>query len=328
MNHSRIFVILFSICCFFESGILIQGQTVDIGTINVVEWNSQGTQYAISSNPNRRSCTAQISSDFDVLIIDGLSNISMQRLSGNRCQIYSLDWNYDGTQIAGVNAEDIVTVWDVRTGEIMSTYGGLSIGANISSVNWHPTQNLLLYTWTYGGYQAGFSFIEGNISISVGEPSTGRTTFTDARWYGATGNLIVGEQDGDIVIWDVESNSEVSTIATHPSPPYSIELSPNNQFVASTNHQDGIVSVIDISEQEMLFQFTVDWAGDIAWHSESTYLAVSASNYLQVYEVATGRLVEEFQYSERIYSVSWYPNSYRLLIGGHNSLLTEVVIVD
>lgn len=308
------------------SGIATQAQATDIGGVLVIEWNPQGTQYAIAGNFS--SCNSNISNEFDVIIIDATSNMITQHLTGNRCPIYDIAWNYDGTRIA-TNSAGRINVWNVTTGEMLSTTNAGSNGSNVGSVNWHPSQNLLLYTVRFGNVgRSGNSFITGDQFTIVGDVYTATTFFTDAKWYGTSGDLIIGEQDGDIVIWDVESNSELSTIATHPSPPYLIEISPNNEFIATTNRQDGIVSIIDISGQDILFQLTVDWVGDIAWNSDSTYVAVTATDYLQIYEIASGRLVEEFQYPDRIYSVAWYPNSNRLLIGGHDSLLTEVVTLD
>lgn len=126
--------------------------------------------------------------------------------------------------------------------------------------------------------------------------------------------LVYGGVDGDLVVWDRETQRTLFTIKAHDNWIIDIDWSPNGQWIASTGSR-GLVKIWDADTglEHKTLDAHSDYVG-ACWSPDSAQLCTSSNDGKAfIWDVATGTRIRDLT-DQATMSIDWSPDGNQLAI--------------
>ncbi|MEO0841030.1 MAG: NB-ARC domain-containing protein [Cyanobacteria bacterium J06643_5] len=228
--------------------------------------------------------------------IDNLNNsfnqsnqIPNKILKGHDDNIWSIDFNHDGTKIVSGSSDRTVKIWNSHTGQCLKTLSGhsrpvLSVGFShdgntVASCGGHS----IIKLWNVETGDC-FQTIQEKASYIIKFNSTGLI-------------LASGHTSGMIKLWNINNGECIQTLGTFGKPIISIAFSENGKYIAYGSY-DGTVTVWDINENKSIAKLQQNYSSpwSIAFNQNSNLLAIGRdSEVIQIWDIYTGEIIKSFQ---------------------------------
>jgi WD40 repeat protein/DNA-binding SARP family transcriptional activator/energy-coupling factor transporter ATP-binding protein EcfA2 len=186
-----------------------------------------------------------------IILPDGTSNRVSDTIFDHPTSTVSGVMSADGTRLATIMSDNTVKVWDIKTGEELST---LVIS---------QTESVRAMALNSNGTQ----FVTGDEdgTVKVWEVATGKALLTFigniGPYYGVVAfspdgtRIATGGDDGIVRIWDPTTGKELLTLAGHTLPIMAISFSTDGKRIATAG-MDQTARVWDAASGENLFTLT------------------------------------------------------------------------
>jgi len=222
------------------------------------------------------------------------------------------------------NFKDKITVWDLSRGEVKYSVDG-RVGFYQHSFAISPDGKTLvtgdlkgIQFWDMAtGQNTGFrEGTDSGIGVAPATVFSDNGTFLASTGCGEF--AFEGCSSAKILIWKSDSNTPSVVSGVHPSWINALAFSPNEGILASTSG-DGIIKLINLSDGKIITAPSMELPGklppenlflvnDISFLSDENILAVSSSDGIQFFDIA---------------SMSWTPNLQFILSLGYSYTITS-----
>lgn len=237
-------------------------------------------------------------------------------LSGHRGPIFSLKWNPQGDFLLSSSVDKSAIVWDAASGELVSRFELHS--APVLDADWRDNtcfatcstdKSIMvckvgepkpLKVWK--GHRDEVNAIRwdsrGNLLASCSDDATARLWSTKTssgcvhelrehekaiytlKWApgDACQRLATASFDATVKMWDVETGKALYTLVRHTDPVYSIDFSPNGEYIASGSF-DRCLNIWSVRDGSLVKSYR--GAGgifEVAWSATGDKVAASMSN--------------------------------------------------
>jgi hypothetical protein len=134
--------------------------------------------------------------------------------------------------------------------------------------------------------------------------------------------LACGASDCTIGLWNPATGAAICTLRGHDRPVCTLSFSPNGRLLASGDY-GGTVKLWDLAAKTRHVPRTVsadrDEAAALAFSPDSATLAVAVDRVVQLWDVATGRLLARLEgHAGKVQRLAYAPDGRRLASGGYN----------
>jgi|GEM_PF-1542711 len=278
-----------------------------------VVWSPDGTQVAVATQRG------------SIQLIDQSEQVIRTLQAENGVPVLALAWSPNSQFLASGGSDNLVTVWDVITGDVVKDYPSQ---ASVNGLSWHPNGSYL-------------TFASANAPLKnavVWNTVTGETIFAtpaseafSVAW-SPDGSLLAISKFGEIQIWDLflSPDQPVKTIKTQPHNILFLAWKSDSTRLASaqTNTPDqSVANVWDSSTGQLVLSYTehADAIRTVAWSPDGNYLAsASIDGTVRIWDSVNGQTLETFQGNGGILAVDWSPDSTHLAYGIEGGVL-EIV---
>ncbi|MBI5671369.1 MAG: WD40 repeat domain-containing protein [Chloroflexi bacterium] len=283
--------------------------------VETVDWSPDGTKIALGGG--EPGCSKQIEEQFAVTILDVATRQVIKRLSGHHCRLTSVAWSPDGSRIASSSLDGTAKVWDVTSGEIISTTSTPTLGRG--ELVWSPDGTKIADVWVEDVRFEIWDAATGQSIRIVGVPSGG--VILTIAW-SPDGTKIVsdGGDDSILRIWDAVTGELVTTFAGHTDYVRSVDWSLDGSKIASAS-RDNSIRIWDAASEQTLQVIPAD-ARDIAWHPSGNIIAAAlrSDDTVRVWDTSTGEELAVIQSKVgRVNDVDWSPDGRQLAYVGENT---------
>jgi WD40 repeat protein len=296
--------------------------------VQEVAWSPDGTSIAIGSATNY--CEPDSPDLYAIYILYAATLEVIQTLEGHECDITSIEWSPDGTRLVGSSFLG-VKVWDVGSGEVLSTLTGW--------ICWSES------SWSPDGTKIATVLCE-DFRFEVWDAATGNTirmfdnpqfiAMHDVDWH-SDGNRIAsssGDDENMVRIWKVDG-SLLMELSGHSDSVTSVAWSPDGVQLASASI-DGEVRIWDGETGQWLN--TIQGPPPlrhIVWNPSGTAIAgavdnaettinysdyTEGDNTLRIWDTTTG---EELGLIESVVGtvndIDWSPDGTKLVYVGDDT---------
>jgi WD40 repeat protein/serine/threonine protein kinase/DNA-binding XRE family transcriptional regulator len=216
----------------------------------------------------------------------------------------------DGTRLASIGVENVVTVWDATTGQKLLTVSGdpsemgygIAFSPDGKQLATLDTAQVVVWDATTG--QRLFSLPGKSIGQSINH----------IRFSPDGQRLAVANMDGVPKVWDLATQTEVISLTGHTAICDGIAYSPDGTRLA-TGSEDGVVKIWDTNNDEILFTFEPGGViHSVAFSPDGTRLAAANEDgTLKVWDPITGQEVLSLPRLSGMYGVAFMSDSQRLI---------------
>jgi WD40 repeat protein len=244
--------------------------------------------------------------------------------------ITSLAFCRNGNYLASGSYDNIVKLWDVKTGRRRASLKG------------HTNAVLCLACSPDGKTLASGSM---DRTIKLWDVETGKElatlkghpSYLHTVAFSPDGKTLASASDGEhtIKLWDVETGQESATLKGHTNAAYTVAFSPDGKTLASGS-RDRTIRLWDVKtgkERAILKEFT--GGGSVVYSPDGNTLASGGSNTvgtwaagernaLNFWDVKTGQKSAGFVETGDVDSVAYSPDGKTLVLGGFTTTLWNV----
>jgi WD40 repeat protein len=300
--------------------IAISAQETGFPPIQSIAWSPNGNLIAVGP----RSYSAD-EHDYSIRILNATNGDIITRLQFHSGDVYSVDWNPDGSKLVSSGHGDAIgVVWDIENGNRISISQPYSMQGRLIDV-WSPDGNRIA------------NVSGGNPSINIWNPVNGQTLFSfrannigfplSIAWSPDGKKLVTGNSSGDVIIWDADSGSQLLVLSGHTDDVNSVAWSPDGSRIVSGS-ADSTLRIWDVTIGTSLYVllghtdiiWKVDWSP-----AEDSIASAGNDGTLRVWDALTGNQVDLFTSTEPIYAVDWSPDGNKLAYGGNNDSTAHIV---
>ncbi|VDB86424.1 unnamed protein product [Peniophora sp. CBMAI 1063] len=241
---------------------------------------------------------------------------TVQVLTGHDRPILSVAFSPDGQRIASGSYDDMVRIWDGRTGETVGKPFGHD--DDVNSVAFSPdgkhvvsgSDDCTVRVWDVENGQV------------VGKPFEGHTDWVRSVAFSPDGQRIVsGSEDGTLRIWDARTGQTVGEpLKGHTSFIMSVAFSPDGTRVVSGSH-DNTVRIWNVKTGQIVgdpLEGHTDMVFSVAFSQDGTrVVSGSRDNTLRIWNSETGKVVGKPFEGHRgiVFSVAFSPNGLHVVSG-------------
>ena len=200
-----------------------------------------------------------------------------------------------------------IRLWDVETGEIITTLLGHTLG--VTGLTFSPDGTLLassapgaavkqegdtIRLWDIATKQTVATLTTPAVTVTFPSSSgvTGLSFFPDGTLLASGGR----GNDGTIRLWDVATRQAIATLEGHQLQVFSLALSPDGTLLVSAS-RDGTVLLWDIATRQAtaLPKAYTDWIFSVAFSPDGTLLASGGRDALvRLWNVTTRQNIATF----------------------------------
>ena len=230
---------------------------------------------------------AAFGSESTINITDVGTGIKLLTLYGRVGEIYGIDYNWNGTQLAASGADGKAIVWDAYTGKELMILAGHQ--ALVGDVAFIPFQDQLATGGDDGSVRLWDTSPAGNheaISFEISGFGIGISYSPDGKRLAVAG----GGQEGDI--FDAETGYRLITLQPNQIATWigSISFSPDgNRLASSSGKNDAYIWDADSGQRLMTLSGHNQWIGDLAYSPDGARLAtISYDGLVKIWASASG----------------------------------------
>lgn len=213
----------------------------------------------------------------------GSSRLSATNPFSGGNMVYATAWSPDGTLMAsalnGNSYGNVVVVWNVNTGQIITTFRGQADNG-VSTVSWSSDDKYVV--------SAGF---DG--TVQVWNAHTAQVIFQEkgiSAAFSPTGMTLALSNDlsNTVQVWDVTANKEITSYST-PSPE-ALTWSPDGKEVAVASGSNVVIVNASTGSKISAFTGRAHTIRSLAWSPDGKYIVTgggdeAGGNYAQVWQV-------------------------------------------
>lgn len=250
-------------------------------------------------NTNSNAVTYKV-----MIITEGKEVLKTKIFTGHTHWMNHLDWSPDDSKIVSVSFDQIVKIWDVKSGELIKNLIGHT--NNVRFAYWSPDGSKIL------------SVDENGIGIiwdSSGTKLFSLIGHTGSIWHGMwspNGKYIAtGSQDKTVKIWDSNNGNLLNTFYGHRDRIYYLDWSLNSNFVASAGFEgDSYIWDLSNSTIKSYLPGHTDWVRNIEFSPDGSKVVTSSyDKTCKVWDVETGTLLRTLQgHSQGVLFSTWSPD--------------------
>ena len=290
-------------------GVSIFAQTPNIYEDSLIALSGNGSYVAVSGRAIEDP-SSNTGRKFLIDIYDTTTGEIILEHPASDFQITYLAMSPDGQKFSYTNLGGRLSIVDI-TGDIIIDLGeGNSMEVEQSA--WHPTDNLFAFAtgrvvalYDTDEFQSyGTAIDENNFDGVFG-----------FSWHPITPQIAVvmrSQDSGDtsILIWNIESENNISLQQTVPISAFSqLSWHPDGHLLAT--NQRGGVKIIDLeteSETIITLPDSEDPIRAIAWHPDGHQISAGGNHSVYIWDIETQMIVETIPTESRVRNVFWSPD--------------------
>ena len=213
----------FSVQTSFSAEALLDWDWENRFRFNTIEWNrSKAILAAGLSNGNIQLFLIEADDE------DHVSIQPLTVLEGHTDVVRSLDWNLDGTLLFSISRDNTIRAWDVETGQLVYSIGGLDVGLATEVIDLSYDNDYFVHNQLDDVYirnattraEKGHISVDWNVSTIALSPIDDRLAIVD---------------QGEVNIWDASNSQHLLSLDSDTSTGY-IAWSPDGQRIAGIGY--------------------------------------------------------------------------------------------
>jgi WD40 repeat protein len=143
--------------------------------------------------------------------------------------VFAAAWSPDGRRIASTREDNIVQLWEAKTGEVLNVLLTNQGSANI--VAWSPDGRLLAVTNDIGSVQLWDAQTGKNVALLQGHPEAG---WANAVTWSPDGSMLAStREEGTVQLWDAKLGKELAALQGHKTEVWGAAWSPDGFRIVS-----------------------------------------------------------------------------------------------
>lgn len=284
---------------------------ISLSTNNGNDWtklysNVNGLNYNWKKIP-------KVKSDSCLLKIQQMPNSAkldqVLELTGHNDYILDLKWNYNSSYIATSAKDNIIYVWNTKTGNSYTSFGGHAIG--ISSINWKPNSNILASSGLDNTVNVWDIDQKKNLAVLKSNTKAfNHVTFSPDGQY-----LAAACSDNNIWIWETSKYTVKWKLKGHSGAVNYIDFDPSSTKLASAS-SDTSVKIWDLASTNVIYtmrQHTNDVV-NVKWSPDAKYLSSSSKDSTAIIWNNLGQFQRRLKgHSFIVYETEWNKSSNMII---------------
>jgi len=231
--------------------------------------------------------------------------------------VIDLAWTLGGELLAVAAVSGPISVWQTRSGEIVSTLSGHGFGT--MSIAWRPDAAIL----ASAGQDGAVRLWDAASGQSQAELAGGASWVSQVRWCPVQGGKrpprLASAAGRTVRFWHADGHLE-REYANHPSTVADIQWHKRRNELAIAAY--GVLVLCNPDRPDDLRR--LHWQGSslvIAWSSDGRYVATGdQDSTVHFWITATGNDLQMWGYPTKVRELSWDSNSRYLATGGGSSV--------
>ncbi|MBD2535023.1 trypsin-like peptidase domain-containing protein [Nostoc flagelliforme FACHB-838] len=244
------------------------------------------------------------------------SDTVMSVLQGN--SVVSVAFSPDGKTLASGSLDGTIKIWNVRTGQEITTLQGHS--SSVRSVAFSPDGKTL----ASGDWRRTIKIW----NVGTGQEITklqGHSDYVESVAFSPDGiTLASGSKDGTIKIWNVRTGQEITTLKGHSSYVLSVTFSPDGKTLASGS-TDKTIKIWNVTAGQEIttLQGHSRYVQSVTFSPDGKTLASGSwDGTIKIWNVRTGQEITTLQgHSSYVLSVTFSPDGKTLASGSKDETI-------
>lgn len=253
-----------------------------------------------------------------------------EALTGHTNTIYTVDISPDATRMVTASRDNRAIVWDIETGEIISSFEGH--GGRAFVARWHPDGESILSGGDFeeddsvSGQLFRWDAETGTVLQAYHREDEPEQRIWDVRFNEAGTRFVSAGVEGTFKLWDAETGEVIREFVGHNSPVYNVVFSPDETLLLSAS-EDRSIRVWDIVTGEQVTRLDGHLAAVhmAQFNGNGTrVLSASADSSLRLWDLASSAEVQQFDgHTATVYAAIWGPDDDTAIsVSADNSVRT------
>ncbi|NMG19932.1 serine/threonine-protein kinase [Brasilonema bromeliae] len=254
----------------------------------------------------------------------------VRTLRGHSSMVLAVAISSDGQTIASGSNDHTIKLWQLETGKLLRTLGGLFSGHSsiVHTVAFSPDGQLLasgswdetikLWQVSRGKEIRTLTSHTSWINSVAFSPILPNFSYQQEEAYVRAWMLASGSADSTVKLWIVSTGIEISTFTGHLDSVWSVAFSPDGELLASGS-ADSTIKLWQVNTGRKIHTFRGHsfFVNFVTFSPDGRLLAsASADGTIKLWQVSTGKEIHTFRgHSDAVCSVTFSPNAQLLASG-------------